>query len=77
MSAAHTRFGVSGRKSRATRSERLDPLHADRAALAAALERALHARGAHQPRDTLLTDRDTLARQHRVHARAAVRTHQY
>jgi len=53
-------------------TERLDPLYAHRTALATALEGALQARRAHQPRDTLLTDRDALTRQHRVHARAAI-----
>jgi hypothetical protein len=34
--------------------------------------RALQTRGAHQPRDALLSDPDPLAAQHRVHPRAAV-----
>ena len=53
-------------------TERLDAIHAHRAALATALERTLKARSAHQPLDAHATDPDALTRQHRVHARAAI-----
>jgi hypothetical protein len=53
-------------------TERLHAVHAHRAALATAPVGALKARRAHQPLDALATDPNTLTRQHRVHARAAI-----